>query len=322
VCDACQKAKSHQLPYPKSFSVSTVPLQIVFSDVWGPALASVGRYKYYVSFIDDYSKFTWIYLLKNKSDVFQKFHDFQHHVERLFDKKILALQTDWGGEYHKLNSFFQKVGISHHVSCPHAHQQNGSAERKHRHIVEVGLSLLAYASMPLKYWDEAFSTVVYLINRLPSKVINSQFPFERFSTPNLTTLSFAFLALRFGLIFVRIILVSSSFAQNNVSFLGKVTVTRVISVLISPLDVCIFLGMSCLMSLSSRLHTFILMPVRNYVLKSLFCHQTFTYLCLGVTNYELMLMLILLMTILLSMMCRNLLILCQIVLILEMFPKR
>jgi histone deacetylase 1/2 len=51
------------------------------------------------------------------------------------------------------------------------HQQNGPAERKHRHIVEVGLSLLAYASMPLKYWDEAFLTAVYLINRLPSKVI-------------------------------------------------------------------------------------------------------------------------------------------------------
>jgi histone deacetylase 1/2 len=70
VCDACQKAKSHQLSYPKSSSVSTFPLELVFSDVWGPAPASVGRYKYYVSFIDDYSKFTWIYLLKKKSDVF------------------------------------------------------------------------------------------------------------------------------------------------------------------------------------------------------------------------------------------------------------
>jgi hypothetical protein len=48
-----------------------------------------------VSFIDDYSKFNWIYLLRKKSDVFQKFCDFQHHVERLFDKKILAMQTDW-----------------------------------------------------------------------------------------------------------------------------------------------------------------------------------------------------------------------------------
>jgi hypothetical protein len=90
-------AKSHQLPYPKSSSVSTSPLELVFSDVWGPASESFGRFKYYVSFIDDYSKFTWIYLLKKKSDVFQKFHDFQHHVERLFDKKILAVQTDWGG---------------------------------------------------------------------------------------------------------------------------------------------------------------------------------------------------------------------------------
>jgi histone deacetylase 1/2 len=107
VCDACQMAKSHQLPYPKSSSVSTSPLELVFSDVWGPASEYFGCFKYYVSFIDDYSKFTWIYLLKKKSDVFQKFYDFQHHVERLFDKKILAMQTDWGGEYQKLNSFFQ-----------------------------------------------------------------------------------------------------------------------------------------------------------------------------------------------------------------------
>jgi len=104
-----------------------------------------------VSFIDDFSKFTWVYLLKFKSEVFQKFQELQALVERLFDRKILAMQTDWGGEYHKLNSFFAKAGIAHHVSCPHAHQQNGSAERKHRHIVEVGLSLLAHASMPLKF---------------------------------------------------------------------------------------------------------------------------------------------------------------------------
>jgi histone deacetylase 1/2 len=121
VCDACQMAKSHQLPYPKSSSVSTSPLELVFSDVWGPASKSFGRYRYYVSFIDDYSKFTWIYLLKKKSDVFQKFCDFQHYVERLFDKKIITIQSDWGGEYQKLNSFFQRVGITHLVSCPHAH---------------------------------------------------------------------------------------------------------------------------------------------------------------------------------------------------------
>jgi len=89
------------------------------------------------------------------------------------------MQIDWGGEYEKLNSFFQKVGISHKVSCPHAHQQNGAAERKHRHIVEVGLALLANSSMPLKFWDEAFLTATHLINLLPSKVINYQTPFEK-----------------------------------------------------------------------------------------------------------------------------------------------
>jgi histone deacetylase 1/2 len=127
---------------------------------------------------------------QEKSDVFQIFHNFQKLVERQFDIKILALQSDWGGEYEKLNSFFRKIGIEHHVSCPHAHQQNGSAERKHRHIVEVGLALLANASMPLKFWDEAFLTATYLINMLPSKTIDNDTPMERLlkKTPDYASL--------------------------------------------------------------------------------------------------------------------------------------
>jgi hypothetical protein len=85
VCDACQKAKSHQLPFPNSSTISQHPLELVYSDVWGPAPNSVGGHKYYVSFIDDYSKFTWIYLLKFKSEVFSKFQEFQSLVERLFN---------------------------------------------------------------------------------------------------------------------------------------------------------------------------------------------------------------------------------------------
>ena len=107
VCDACLQAKSHQLPYPKSVSESSFPLQLIFSDVWGPAPKSVGHYQYYVSFIDDFSKFTWIFLLKNRSDVYQVFLDFQKLVERQFNRKIMTMQTDWGGEYQKLNSFFK-----------------------------------------------------------------------------------------------------------------------------------------------------------------------------------------------------------------------
>jgi hypothetical protein len=179
VCDVCQQAKSHQLPYPISTSTSKAPLELIFSDVWGPACNSIGGHKYYVSFIDNFSKFTWIYLLKHKSEVFLRFKEFQVLVEHLFDRKIISTQTDWGGEYQKLNAFFKQIGISHHVSCPYAHQQNGSAERKHRHIVEVGLFLLAHAHMPLKFWDEAFLAATYLINCLPTKILDFSTPLER-----------------------------------------------------------------------------------------------------------------------------------------------
>jgi hypothetical protein len=81
-----------------------------------------------------------------------------------------------GGEYQKLHPFFAQVGITHHISCPHTHQQNGVAERKHRHIVEVGLALLAHAFMPLKFWGDAFISTTYLINRIPSKVLSYDTP--------------------------------------------------------------------------------------------------------------------------------------------------
>jgi hypothetical protein len=71
-----------------------------------------------------------------------------------------------------MNSFFTKIGITHYVSCPHAHHQNGAAERKHRHIVEVALSLLAHAAIPLKFWHGPFATAAYLINRTPTKLLD------------------------------------------------------------------------------------------------------------------------------------------------------
>ena len=127
ICNACQQARCHKLPFPLSTSTSSAPLNLIFSDVWGPAVTSVGGYKYYVSFIDDFSKFTWIYPLKNKSDVFHVFLCFQKHVERLLNAKILCFQSDWGGEYQKLYKYFEEIGIKHQVSCPYTHQQNGSA---------------------------------------------------------------------------------------------------------------------------------------------------------------------------------------------------
>jgi hypothetical protein len=89
-----------------------LPLNLCFQ-MWGAAPTSVGKNKNYVSFVDDYSKFTWIFLLKHKSEFFAKFHICQQHIERLLNSKILSMQTDWGREYQKLSPFFSGVGISH-----------------------------------------------------------------------------------------------------------------------------------------------------------------------------------------------------------------
>lgn len=137
--------------------------------------SQLGGRKYYVSFIDDYSKFTWVYLLKFKSEVFHKFLGFQKLVECMYVRKIIAMQTDWGGQYKKIHSF-GKASISYHVSCPHTYPRNGSTEGKHHHIVEVGLALLAQASIPLKFWDETSVSTVYLINRTPSRISSMSLP--------------------------------------------------------------------------------------------------------------------------------------------------
>jgi hypothetical protein len=106
VCDACTSAKAHQLPYSVSSSYSSAPLELVYSDVCGLTIDSFGRKQYYVSFINDYSKFTWIYLLRHKSEVSKYFLEFQQLVERMTGRKIITVQSNWGGEYEKLNSFF------------------------------------------------------------------------------------------------------------------------------------------------------------------------------------------------------------------------
>jgi IS30 family transposase len=166
-----------------------------------------------VSFIDDYSKFSWIYPMKFKSEVFSKFIEFQKLVECLFDRKINTVQSDWGGEYKKFHGFFSKVAISHHVSFPYTHGQNGLAERKHRHIMEVGLALFAHSSTPLKFWDNAFLATVYLINRTPSKGINYETPLEQLFHQN----PFMSLAVLAGQTFDHKTTINFNSILNNVS---------------------------------------------------------------------------------------------------------
>lgn len=146
ICSSCQLGKSHKLPFIFSNNISTAQLEIVHSVIWGPA--PVISYRFCIHFIDDYSKFSWIFPLSHKSDAHFVFEKFKLQVENLLVKKIKMLQ-------------------------------NGSSEGKNHHIVDTGHALLAHASMPMTYWDEAFQTVVFLINRMPSLNTTNISPFER-----------------------------------------------------------------------------------------------------------------------------------------------
>ena len=171
-CSSYHLGKLAKLPFASVEHTTTAPFQIIHSDVWGPApiLSHLG-FSYFVLFVDDFTRFTWIYFLKNKSQVFHMFQEFQSLVSRQFNSQIKSFHSDWGGEYQKLNSYFKKQGIVHRIACPYTHEQNGISERKIRHVVDNGLTLLAHANVPLKFWSYAFQTSVQLINYMPSKVL-------------------------------------------------------------------------------------------------------------------------------------------------------
>jgi hypothetical protein len=109
---------------------------------------------------------------------------YQTMIERLLNSKIKMVQTDWGGEYRNLHTYFQSIGILHHVSCPHTHRQQGCAKQKHRHLIDTTLALLADNHLPTSFWDEACLTSCYLINRLPTPLLKNKSPFEKFFSRN------------------------------------------------------------------------------------------------------------------------------------------
>jgi len=170
--------KAHRLHSLESHIVYTHPLELIFNDLWGPSpQSSTLGYNYYITFVDAFSRLTWIYFLKSKSEAFIIFKQFKAMAELQFGHSLKALQTDWGGEFRPFTNFLKDLGIIHRLICPHTHHQNGVVERKHRHVVELGLTLLSQASLPLSYWDYAFLIDVYLINRLPIAALHFQVPY-------------------------------------------------------------------------------------------------------------------------------------------------
>ncbi|KAH9684823.1 retrovirus-related pol polyprotein from transposon RE2 [Citrus sinensis] len=180
ICEACQMGKTHRLHFPITETKTSKILELIHTDLWGPSpIISRDGYQYYISFVDDYSRYTWIYPLKLKSEALEVFKLFKLQVENQFSTTIKMMQSDWGGEYRPFTEFLSQFGIIFRHPCPYTHHQNGLVERKHRHIVELGLTLLAQAQLPFKFWWDAFHTAVYHINRLPSPVLQLLTPYEK-----------------------------------------------------------------------------------------------------------------------------------------------
>ena len=161
-------------------TTSTAPLQLLYADLWGPShVVSSQGYTYYMSILDDFSRFTWIFPLSAESDALPVFVSFKIFIEKHLQRSIKIVQTDWGGEFRSFFSLLNNSGIHFRHPCPHIHHQNGRIERKHGHIVDIGLTLLAQAHLPLKFWWDAFHTAVFFINRLPTPTLHNISPYQK-----------------------------------------------------------------------------------------------------------------------------------------------
>ncbi|KAM1261526.1 hypothetical protein ACFX2G_027395 [Malus domestica] len=148
-------------------------------DVCGPMeVESLGRNKYFVTYIDDASRKVWVYLLKSKDQVFQTFQEFHAMVEREIGKPLKCLRSDNGGEYtsHQFREYCVKHGIRHEKTVPGTPQHNGVAERMNRTIMEKVRCMLRTAKLSKQFWGEAVRTACYLINRSPSVPLGLDVP--------------------------------------------------------------------------------------------------------------------------------------------------
>ncbi|TQE01264.1 hypothetical protein C1H46_013171 [Malus baccata] len=181
ICTSCLEGKFAKLPFLFPANKTVHPLEVIHSDVWGPSsTVSIEGYKFYVSFVDECTRFTWIFPLMNKSEVFDVFVHFHSFLITQFSATVKVFQSDGGGEYssHKFKQYLLQKGILHQKSCPYTPQQNGLAERKHRHILETAITLLQTASLPHKLWFHACAISVYLINRMACQTLQMSSPFQ------------------------------------------------------------------------------------------------------------------------------------------------
>ena len=179
-CEACILGKHCKTVFPTSETVYEKCFDLIHSDVWTSPCISRDKHKYFVTFIDEKSKYTWVTLLPSKDRVLEAFINFQAYVTNQYNATVKVLRSDNGGEYtsHAFKNHLMKHGIVHQTSCPYTPQQNGVAERKNRHLMEVARSMMFHSNVPKRFWSDAVVSACYLINRTPTKVLRDLSPFE------------------------------------------------------------------------------------------------------------------------------------------------
>ncbi|KRY14711.1 Retrovirus-related Pol polyprotein from transposon TNT 1-94 [Trichinella patagoniensis] len=184
-CVTCLKEKQCRLPFPKSATKrSEEVLELVHSDICGPMqVASVGGARYFLSFIDDFSRKSFVYFLKHENEALPKFKDFIAMVDRQTSKRVKCLRTDNGREYvnNMFAEFLVRKGIRHERTIPETPQQNGVAERMNQTLVEKARTMLIDANLSPDLWAEAVGTANYLRNRCPTKALRKMTPEEAWS---------------------------------------------------------------------------------------------------------------------------------------------
>ncbi|KAG7598736.1 Integrase catalytic core [Arabidopsis suecica] len=184
ICSSCLLGKQTRKMFPQATTYrATKKLELIHGDLCGPITPSTSAGNRYVFvLIDDYSRYMWTILLKEKSDAFCKFKNFKILVERESEEKIRTFRTDRGGEFVSLefNSFCEESGIKRHLTAPYTPQQNGVVERRNRTMMEMTRSLLKHMHLPNYLWGEAIRHTTYLLNRVVSRSLKDMTPYECF----------------------------------------------------------------------------------------------------------------------------------------------
>lgn len=181
-CDICVKCKQTVLPFKASTNKKVVKtLDLVHSDVCGPMQTlSNGGSRYFITFIDECTNWVEVYFLKSKAEAKEAFQKYRAKVEKQTERKIKCLRTDNGLEYcsKDFDRMLEANGIRREKSSAYTPQQNGTAERMNRTLVDIARSMLHSSTLLKGFWAEAVSTAAYLRNRCPSKKLDSNTPFE------------------------------------------------------------------------------------------------------------------------------------------------